>query len=145
MKTMSKEQLLDDERILKSTLLEKKILQQAKYPFLVGTEYAFQSDSTVYFVMKYVKGGELYKHLKNVKYFNEDQVKFYIVQIASGLGYLHSKKIVYRDLKTKNILMGEDGYVFIADFGLAKFVKKENKTNTMCGTPYMMAPEVISN
>lgn len=39
------------------------------------------------------------------------------------MGYLHSKKIVYRDLKTKNILMGEDGYVFLTDFGLAKFVK----------------------
>jgi serum/glucocorticoid-regulated kinase 2 len=95
--------------------------------------------------MKFIKGGELYTHLRNVKQFSEEQVKFYIVQIVSGLGYLHSKKIVYRDLKTKNILMGEDGYVFLTDFGLAKFVGNQKKTESMCGTPYMMAPEIINN
>ena len=52
---------------------------------------------------------------------------------------------IFRDLKTKNILMGEDGYVFLADFGLAKFVKNDKKTESMCGTPYMMAPEIINN
>ena len=93
--------------------------------------------------MKYIKAGELYTHLRNVKMFNEDQTKFYIMSIALGLGYLHKKKIVYRDLKTKNILMGEDGYVFLADFGLAKFIKNDEVTKSVCGTPYMMAPEIV--
>jgi serine/threonine protein kinase len=97
----------------------------------------------VYFVMKYIKAGELYTHLRNVGSFEESQTKFYIMSIALGLGYLHKKQLVYRDLKTKNILMGEDGYVFLADFGLAKFVKKDENVNSICGTPYMMAPEII--
>lgn len=94
--------------------------------------------------MKYIKAGELYTHLRNMGTFEESQVKFYIMTIALGLGYLHKKNVIYRDLKTKNILMGEDGYVFLADFGLAKFIKKEGENvKSICGTPYMMAPEII--
>ena len=79
MKTLAKEKLLTDDRILQSTLLEKKILQEANHPFLMGTEYAFQSNNTIYFVMKFVKGGELYMHLSIVRQFTDEQVKFYVV------------------------------------------------------------------
>jgi serum/glucocorticoid-regulated kinase 2 len=143
LKTLKKDKLLVDEKILECTILEKKILQQANHPFLIGTDYVFQTESMVYFVMKYIKAGELYTHLRNVGTFDEKEAKFYIMTIALGLGYLHKKKIVYRDLKTKNILMGEDGYIFLADFGLAKFIKHEEKVTSICGTPYMMAPEII--
>ena len=71
--------------------------------------------------MNFMKGGEINTHLKSLIKFEESQVKFYIMAIALGLGYLHKKKIIYRDLKTENILLGEDGYPYLADFGLAKF------------------------
>ena len=70
--------------------------------------------------MKFVRGGELFGHLRNSKKFDEERAKFYALTVALGLGHLHSKKMVYRDLKPENILMGEDGYVCLTDFGLAK-------------------------
>jgi serum/glucocorticoid-regulated kinase 2 len=64
--------------------------------------------------MKFIKGGELFRHLIKVKRFTEEQVRFFIAQIAIALGHLHSKNILYRDLKPENILFGEDGNQFIA-------------------------------
>lgn len=61
-----------------------------------------------------------------------------------ALGYLHKSKIYYRDLKPENILLNTDGYIFLADFGIAR-VKDENKEepNSFCGTPEYLAPEMI--
>lgn len=70
--------------------------------------------------MKFVRGGELFGHLSNIKKFDENRAKFYALTIALALGHLHGKKIIYRDLKPENILMGEDGYVRLTDFGIAK-------------------------
>lgn len=79
---------------------------EAHHPFLVGMDYVFQSEYKIFFVMEFVRGGELYTHLRQARRFKEDQAKFYIATIANALGYLHTKKILYRDIKTKNILMG---------------------------------------
>ena len=63
--------------------------------------------------------------------------------MALFLEYLHSKSIVYRDLKPENLLIGSDGYLKVTDFGLAKLV--EGKTYTLCGTPEYLAPEIVLN
>jgi len=116
---------------------------EADHPFLVGMEYVFQSEFKIFFVMEFVRGGELYTHLRQARRFKEEQAKFYIATIASALGYLHNKKILYRDIKTKNILMGEDGYVTLTDFGLSKDISKCKTTSSICGTPSFMAPEIV--
>jgi serum/glucocorticoid-regulated kinase 2 len=78
-----------------------------------------------------------------VKRFNEEQARFFLAQIALALGHLHSKNILYRDLKPENILFGEDGYLFLADFGLAKMVKNNELANSFCGTAEYLAPEML--
>lgn len=70
--------------------------------------------------MPFVRGGELYKVMKQRKRFTEDIVKFYAAQLVMGIGYLHQKSIIHRDLKLENILLDQTGYLQIIDFGLAK-------------------------
>ena len=61
-----------------------------------------------------------------------------------ALGYLHSKGIVHRDLKLENILVDQDGYIRLIDYGLAKMLKEGEKSNSFCGTPEYLAPEMVS-
>lgn len=87
-------------------------------------DYVFQNDLRLYFILEYVSGGNLFDHLCAVRRFEEEQVKFIAAQILVGLGYLHANKIVHRDLKPENVLMDMDGYIKLADFGLAKFLQQ---------------------
>ena len=75
--------------------------------------------------MPFIWGGELYKYFLKQKRFPEQQVKFYAAQIALAIGYLHSKNILHRDLKLENIMINEDGYLVLIDFGLAKIVASD--------------------
>jgi len=108
-------------------------------------EYLFMSDLRLFFVMPFIRGGELYRFFKTKRRFKENVVKFYAVQIALALGYLHKNAIIHRDLKLENILLDMNGYLKIIDFGLAKMLA-ENKdlTKTYCGTPEYLAPEMIN-
>ena len=71
--------------------------------------------------MRLVRGGELFEHAAEP--LSEDRAKFYAVQIALALGYLHKEKIVHRDLKLENILVEEDGYLCLADYGISKKIE----------------------
>ena len=95
---------------------------KANHPFLVGMSYVFMTNEKIFFVMKFVRGGELFKHLREAHRFDEKRAKFYSMQVALAIGHLHDQNIIYRDLKPENILMEEDGYICLTDFGLAKVV-----------------------
>jgi serum/glucocorticoid-regulated kinase 2 len=142
MKCIRKDIIVENEQF-ENIKLEKDILFQVDHPFIVNMEYVFQNDLRIYFIMKFIKGGELFRHLVKVKRFPEQQTKFFIAQIALALGHLHSKNILYRDLKPENILFGEDGYLFLADFGLAKLSSKSELANSFCGTAEYLSPEMI--
>ena len=105
MKSLRKDVILKYDQI-ESTLLERDILLRANHPFLVGMEYVFQTDQRIFFVMKFVRGGELFMHLRKHQKFSEDRAKFYAATVALALGHLHTQNIIYRDLKPENILMG---------------------------------------
>ena len=72
--------------------------------------------------MKFIEGGDLYRHLQKKRKFKEKVVKFYMAQVLLAIGYLHKRKIIYRDLKLENILLDRDGYIVISDFGLSKIL-----------------------
>ena len=95
--------------------------------------------------MRFVRGGELFSHLRKSSRFVEETARFYAVQVALAIGYLHDKNIIYRDLKPENILMDEDGYLCLTDFGLAKILESGQQANTFCGTPDYLAPEILSD
>jgi serum/glucocorticoid-regulated kinase 2 len=142
MKCIRKDIVIDNEQF-ENIKLEKDILYNIDHPFIVNMDYVFQNEYRIYFLMKFIKGGELFRHLNKVKRFQEEQARFLIAQVAIALGHLHTKNILYRDLKPENILFGEDGYLFLADFGLAKTVKNNEMANSFCGTAEYLSPEMI--
>ena len=128
---------------LEHTKTEKMILEHVNHQFLVSLVYAFQTPEKIYFVMEFMKGGELYQHLIKLTRFSEKQAKFYTACIVLALGHLHNNDFIYRDLKLENLLLDEQGYAKLTDFGLAKFLKSDEKALTFCGTPDYLSPELL--
>ncbi|OHT09970.1 AGC family protein kinase [Tritrichomonas foetus] len=126
-----------------SILIERNILKKADNPFIVRLEYAFQTASKFYLCTEFAPGGDL-NHLITKKGFLQDnEIRFYCAEIASGLSYLHSKGVIHRDIKSENILIFGDGHVKLTDFGLA--IYNISNSNSFCGTPEFIAPEVIKH
>ena len=91
-----------------------------------------------------MNGGELFFHIGREKRFSEDRVRFYAAEILLALNYIHSKGIVYRDLKLENLLLDASGHIKITDFGLVKEgIGFNDTTSTFCGTPEYLAPEIL--
>ncbi|CAK81087.1 unnamed protein product (macronuclear) [Paramecium tetraurelia] len=124
---------------------ERQILQCTKSKYLVELKYAFQDDRNLYMVVNYVKGGELFFHIREAGSFTLEICKFYSAQILMALLELHNQNIIYRDLKPENILLDEQGHVVLTDFGLSKHLCDDELTKSMCGTPEYLAPEIITS
>ena len=108
-------------------------------------DYAFQTEKKLYFVLEYCPGGELFSQLVKNHKLSEDHCRFYSAQIILALQYLHNKDIIYRDLKPENVIIDQEGYIKLTDFGLSKMEISENtKTYSICGTPEYLAPEILN-
>ena len=94
-KAVKKSGLVDAESV-EHVLAEKRVLQTMDHPFLVKLYYSFQTEDRLYFVMEYVRGGELFFHIGREGKFTENRVRMYAAEMLSALTYLHSKGIVYR-------------------------------------------------
>ena len=144
MKILRKKDIVESDQV-EHTKSEKAILTHVNHPFLVSLDCAFQNKRKIYFVMELMRGGEIYTHLAQVRRFKEKQAKFFSACICLALGHLHANSFIYRDLKLENILLDSLGYAKLTDFGLSKFLRKDEKTHTVCGTIFYIAPEIISN
>ena len=125
---------------------ERQILELMDHPFITKLRYAFQTPEKLYLVTDYYPGGELFFHIQRVERFNEEATKFYAGELVLALGYLHKHNIIYRDLKPENVLIDKKGFIKVTDFGLSKQnIINTNQTNSFCGTPEYLAPEIILN
>ncbi|GAA5801567.1 hypothetical protein HPULCUR_007015 [Helicostylum pulchrum] len=122
---------------------EKHILEAVAHPFLVNMWGTFQDNVNLYMVMDYVPGGELFSVLRRSKRFPDHVAKFYAAEVILAIEYMHSKNVIYRDLKPENLLLDSQGHIKITDFGFAKHVP--DITWTLCGTPDYLAPEIIQS
>uniref|UniRef100_A0A674N341 non-specific serine/threonine protein kinase n=1 Tax=Takifugu rubripes TaxID=31033 RepID=A0A674N341_TAKRU len=145
MKILKKEVIIAKDEVA-HTLTESRVLKNTRHPFLTSLKYSFQTKDRLCFVMEYVNGGELFFHLSRERVFSEERTRFYGAEIVSALDYLHSAKIVYRDLKLENLMLDKDGHMKITDFGLCKEGITDAATmKTFCGTPEYLAPEVLED
>ncbi|OQS02455.1 kinase [Thraustotheca clavata] len=126
------------------TKTERRVLQDIDHPFVVHLRYAFQNAGKLYLVMDYYSGGTLFQLLRSQRHFKEHQARLYGAQLVLALTHLHTLHIVYRDLKLENILMDDEGFIALADFGLSReHVRGSDDATTFCGTPEYLAPEIL--
>ena len=122
-------------------LLEKRTLIRLQSDFITALAGCGQDKKYLYFVLDYLPGGELYTHLGRVTSFDEKGAQFFVAQLALALDHMHSRRMVYRDLKPENVCLDAQGYIKLVDFGMAKIISF--KTWTFCGTPDYLAPEIV--
>lgn len=142
MKTLRKSEIIRMKQV-DHIMSEQHILSLVDHPFLVKMYDSFQDDTYLYMVLDFIIGGEVFSHLRALGSFTNEMAKFYTAQITLAFEFLHTRSIVYRDLKPENLLLDRNGYVQVVDFGFAKVVR--DRTWTLCGTPEYLAPEIIQS
>jgi len=142
MKVLVKRQIIESKQV-EHTINEKKILETLDHPYMVNLIGSFKDNRNLYIVLEYVCGGELFSYLRQCKRLPNHVARFYAAEVVLAFEHLHSKDIIYRDLKPENLLIDKTGNIKITDFGFAKYVP--DVTWTLCGTPDYLAPEIIQS
>ncbi|KAJ1935533.1 Serine/threonine-protein kinase, partial [Linderina pennispora] len=143
MKILSKSKIVMRSEVA-HTLAERNVLAKINHPFIVPLKFSFQTPEKLYLVLAFINGGELFHHLQREGRFDQHRSRFYAAELLSALDCLHSYNVIYRDLKPENILLDYSGHIALCDFGLCKLNMSDNETtNTFCGTPEYLAPELL--
>ena len=138
---MSKTKIID-KKSEKSINGEREFLSYLHHSFIVNMHYAFQDSDNLYLVMDLLTGGDLRYHCSRYRSFSEEQTRFFLACIIHSLSYIHKNNVIHRDIKPENLVLDENGYVHITDFGVAKKNMPDNSSETS-GTPGYMSPEVM--
>ncbi|XP_042763658.1 cGMP-dependent protein kinase 1 isoform X3 [Panthera tigris] len=144
MKILKKRHIVDT-RQQEHIRSEKQIMQGAHSDFIVRLYRTFKDSKYLYMLMEVCLGGELWTILRDRGSFEDSTTRFYTACVVEAFAYLHSKGIIYRDLKPENLILDHRGYTKLVDFGFAKKIGFGKKTWTFCGTPEYVAPEIILN
>ncbi|CAL1689713.1 unnamed protein product [Lasius platythorax] len=142
MKVLKKATLKVRDRV--RTKMERNILVDVEHPFIVRLHYAFQTEGKLYLILDFLRGGDLFSRLSKEVMFTEEDVKFYLAELALALDHIHKLGIIYRDLKPENILLDTEGHISLTDFGLSKQPLDDSKAYSFCGTVEYMAPEIVN-
>ncbi|CAK1554446.1 unnamed protein product [Leptosia nina] len=137
--------VLDNEDDLADFTVEIDILTECRHPNVVELHEAYFIDNKLWMLLEYCDGGALDSVMAELeKGLNESQIAYVCREMCKGLEFLHSRKVIHRDLKAGNVLATMTGGVKLADFGVsAKNKSTLQKHDTFIGTPYWMAPEVV--
>ncbi|XP_057357720.1 serine/threonine-protein kinase Nek1 isoform X5 [Manis pentadactyla] len=127
---------------------EVAVLANMKHPNIVQYRESFEENGSLYIVMDYCEGGDLFKRINAQKgiFFQEDQILDWFVQICLALKHIHDRKILHRDIKSQNIFLTKGGTIQLGDFGIARVLNSTVELARTCiGTPYYLSPEICEN
>ena len=137
---------ITDPRVKDKLISEVEIHRSLHHPNVVEFRGVFQDDNYVYILLELCPNGTVLDMLKKHMPFDEDTAANVAKQVLQALVYLHKKKVIHRDLKLQNFLLGENNVLKVADFGLsAQLEDDDDKRMTICGTPGYLSPEVIDH
>ncbi|CAD8052584.1 unnamed protein product [Paramecium sonneborni] len=139
LKQQLKQQVLQDVKYIQSEL---SIMKYLNHPFVVKLYHSFQTQNYLYMLLEYCENGDLTNYMAKGTIIQESQAIFIIAQIILALEYLHSLNLIYRDLKPENVMITNNNYIKLIDFGLSK--EGFNITHTFCGSPAYLSPELLN-
>ena len=123
---------------------EISLLRLMRHTSVVKLFETLETEKHFLFVMELCAGGDLLSYVRKRRKLAETVAKYFFKQIIEGIGYIHSKNILHRDIKLDNILLDDKGHIKIADFGVGKQIKTGTILYDQCGTPAYIAPEIIA-
>lgn len=142
-------QISQDEDSLEQFQTEVKILSTINSPYIIKYYDNFESPSSYNIITEYCENGDLgqliAQYQTQSKKMNEILIWKFFIQISLGLQYLHSKKILHRDIKSNNIFLTKDLNAKIGDLGIAKILYNTSHAHTFIGTPYYLSPELCKD
>ncbi|THG16018.1 CBL-interacting serine/threonine-protein kinase 5-like [Camellia sinensis] len=124
---------------------EISVMRLVRHPNVVELKEVMATKQKIFFVMEYIKGGELFAKISKGK-LNEDSARKYFQQLISAVDFCHSRGVSHRDLKPENLLLDENGDLKVSDFGLSALPEQlwnDGLLHTQCGTPAYVAPEIL--
>nr|XP_025041364.1 serine/threonine-protein kinase Nek3 isoform X3 [Pelodiscus sinensis] len=127
---------------------EAILLAKMKHPNIVAYKESFEADGHLYIVMEYCDDGDLMQKIKfqRGKLFPEDMILCWFVQMCLGVKHIHDRRVLHRDIKSKNIFLTQNGKVKLGDFGSARLLNDPMAyVCTFVGTPYYVPPEIWEN
>jgi len=128
---------------LQKLFREVRIMKMLDHPNIVKLYQVIETEKTLYLVMEYASGGEVFDYLVAHGRMKEKEARAKFRQIVSAVQYCHQKKIIHRDLKAENLLLDSEMNIKIADFGFSNEFQPGQKLDTFCGSPPYAAPELF--
>lgn len=144
MKVLSKSKILG-QNLLRYAKTERDVLSYTVHKFIVSLNYAFQTKTKLFLILDFCPGGDLGRLISKYGKISEDRAKLYLSEVLLALEDLHSRDIIYRDLKPDNVVIDNEGHALLTDFGLSKegVLEVNEGAKSFCGSVAYLSPEML--